>query len=265
MADDNLSEQITFKTQDGIAHITINRPNDENRLTPPLMGWFAEIVETLRDDDSVQAVIITGVGRQWFSAGLMNPQIRAAMTKDEVIAYVRLGNRVFDALEALPQVIIAAINGTIMAGAAELALACDIRMVGDHVTLTLPEAKWGGFPGAGGPMRLATAVGQGHALELVATAKTIDAAEMERIGFAHHVYTADEVPDKALETARAIAANGPLATRGAKRIMRVRHEPGFLAARDLADALRYALEWSADVDEGLAAAQEGRPPRFTGR
>lgn len=248
-----------------VATITIDRPDNENRFDPVLLRRFGEMVEELRTSADIQAVVITGAGDEWFSAGLMNPAIRAAMTKDEVIAYVVDGNRIFDELEALHQITIAAINGRIVAGASELALACDIRIAGEHSTLMLPEAKWGGFPGAGAPHRLPMAVGHGHALELIATGKEIDAAEMERIGFVQHVHPRGKVHAAAAELAAAVGANGPLATRGAKRIARARREPGFRAAREMSDTLRHALEWSHDVDEGIAAAKEGRPAKFTGR
>lgn len=245
--------------------VTIDCPDAMNRLNPKSLGVLGSMVEDLRKRDDIQAVVITGAGDDWFSAGLMNAEVRAGMTKDEVLEYVVDANRIFDALEALPQITIAAINGKLMAGASELALACDIRIAGAHSTLMLPEARWGGFPGAGAPHRLAMAVGHAHALELIATGKEIDAIEMERIGFVQHVRPKGKVLSAALETAAAIGANGPLATRGAKSIARARREPGFRAARDLSDALRHALEWSQDVDEGLAAAQAGRPPKFTGR
>jgi enoyl-CoA hydratase/carnithine racemase len=108
-------------------------------------------------------------------------------------------------------------------------------------------------------------IGQGRALELICTGREIDAAMMERIGFVEYAYPAAELWDAAVEMARQIGANGPLAIRGAKRIMRVRQEPGFKAARELSDALRHALEWSHDVDEGMAAHRENRTPKFTGR
>tara|TARA_A100001037_G_scaffold285126_1_gene292159 strand:+ start:392 stop:1192 length:801 start_codon:yes stop_codon:yes gene_type:complete len=248
-----------------VATITIDRPDNENRFDPSLLQRFGKMVEELRNSSEIHAVVITGAGDDWFSAGLMNPAIRAAMTKDEVIAYVVDGNRIFDELEALPQITIAAINGKIVAGASELALACDIRIAGDHSSLMLPEAKWGGFPGAGAPHRLPMAVGHSHALELIATGKEIDAAEMLRIGFVNHLHPQGKVHAAADALARTIAANGPLATRGAKRIARARQEPGFRAAREMSDTLRHALEWSHDVDEGIAAAKEGRPAKFTGR
>ena len=260
-----MSEEIRLDITGAIATITIDCPDNENRLNPVSLKTLGGFVEELRTSAGVHAVVVASTGDDWFSAGLMNAEIRAGMTKDDVIAYVVTANRIFDELEALPQITVCAINGKIVAGASELALACDIRIAGEHSTLMLPEAKWGGFPGAGGPVRLPAVVGHGHALELIATCKEIDAAEMERIGFVQHIHPKGTVHDAAQELATAVAANGPLATRGAKSIARARREPGFRAARDLSDSLRHALEWSHDVDEGIAAAREGRAPHFTGR
>jgi len=248
-----------------IATITIDRTADHNRFRRADMERLGEIVATLGADDTVHAVIVTGAGENFFSAGLLNPEIRGSLPKDEVLDFVFLANRVFDAVEALPQMVIAAINGTVMAGAVELALACDIRLIADHAKLSMPEAKWGGFPGAGGPVRLPMVVGHGRAMELIGTGREIDADEMARIGLVEHVYPRDNLRDAAHAMARTIGANGPLATRGAKRIARVRMETGFTAARALSDALRHALEWSADVDEGIAAHRESRTAKFIGR
>jgi enoyl-CoA hydratase len=158
-----------------------------------------------------------------------------------------------------------ALNGIARAGAAELSLACDIRLAASHATWALPEALWGGFPGAGGPVRLPAIVGRARALELICTGREIDAAEMERLGLALSVCPGERLLAEARDLAVRIAASGPIATRGAKRIMNVRVASGFAAARALSDALRHELEWSRDVDEGMAAHREGRPPRFTGR
>lgn len=255
---------VSFDIDSKVASIVIDRPDEMNRFRPEDLVRLGEVVDQLRDDREVQAIIVTGAG-EVFSHGLLNPEIRASLPKEGVLDIVFLANRVFDALEALPQITIAAINGPLMAGAVELALACDIRVVADNATMMLPEAKWGGFPGAGGPVRLPLVVGYGRALELVATGRQIDAAEMERIGLVEHVWPVGELRERACELATTIAGNGPLATRGAKRIARARREPGFRAARELADSLREALEYSADVDEGMAAHRENRTPKFTGR
>ena len=256
---------IVLERAPPVATITIDRPGDQNRLRREDMERLGEIVAQLGNDDTIHAVIITGAGEDFFSAGLLNPEIRASLPKDEILDFVFLANRVYDAVEDLPQMVIAAINGTVMAGAVELALACDIRLVADHAKLSMPEAKWGGFPGAGGPVRLPMVVGHGRAMELIGTGREIDAAEMARVGLVEHVHPKDALRGAARDMAETIGANGPLATRGAKRIARVRREAGFTSARTLSDALRRDLEWSADVDEGIAAHREGRRARFTGR
>ena len=263
--DGDASDEIVLALDPPTATITLNRPADQNRLTRPNIERLGDIAETLRSDNTVHGVVVTGGGGGYFSAGLLNPEIRASLPKDEVLAFVFLANRVFDAIEALPQIVIAAINGSITAGAVELALACDIRLIAADAKLALPEAKWGGFPGAGAPLRLPMVVGEGRALELICTGREIDAAEMERIGLVEAVHPPDEVVPAALRMAQTIGNNGPLATRGAKRIMRLRREPGFTASRALSDSLRAALEWSEDVDEGFAAHRENRPPKFVGR
>jgi enoyl-CoA hydratase/carnithine racemase len=247
-----------------VATITLNRADDLNRLTPDSMALLGRMVDDIGADPEIHAVVVTGAGDAMFSAGLLNPDIRAAMSKEDVLEFVFLANRIFDALAALPQIVIAAINGNIMAGAVELALACDIRVAADDATLSMPEAKWGGFPGAGAPHRLGMAVGHARALELICTGREVDAAEMDRIGLVQALHPRAAVKDAAHAMASTIGTNGPLATRGAKRILRARLDPGFHDARALSDELREALEYSEDVDEGLAAHREGRPAVFKG-
>ena len=258
-------DEVLFERDGRVATITINRPADQNRLTRDVLLRIQALVDGLGEDEEVQAVVITGSGREFFSMGILNPAVRATYTKDQIWELVRLANRLYDAIEALPQIVIAALNGAARAGAAELALACDIRLVATHATFALPEALWGGFPGAGGPVRLPVIVGRARALELICTGREVDAAEMERIGLVLAVYPADRLVHEALALARRVGQSGPLATRGAKRIMNVRNLAGPAPARALSDALRHELEWSRDVDEGMAAHREGRPPRFIGR
>jgi enoyl-CoA hydratase/carnithine racemase len=129
----------------------------------------------------------------------------------------------------------------------------------------MPEAKWGGFPGAGAPVRLPGLVGRGRALELICTGRVIDTDEMARIGLVEQVYASTDFDTELARLVDAIAASGPLAIRGAKRIVDVRTEPGRRGARALSDALRRALEATDDIDEGLAAHLAGRAPKFTGR
>ncbi len=259
------SDEVRVERDGRVMTITLDRPADQNRLTRDVLLTLQVIVDRLASDEEVQAVVITGSGRDFFSMGILNPAVRASYTKDQILDLVRTANRLYDAIEALPQIVIVALNGAARAGAAEMSLACDIRLAAAHATFALPEALWGGFPGAGGPVRLPAIIGRARALELICTGRQIDAAEMERLGLVLAVYPAERLLSETHALAMRIAASGPLATRGAKRIVSVRAVSGFAAARALSDALRHALEWSQDVDEGMAAHREGRPPRFTGR
>lgn len=265
MSGEAFPEGIGLARDRGIATLTIDRPADQNRLTPEVLKRLEAIAAALREDGEVNVLVITGGGAGVFSVGILNPVLRASYAKEEIVRLVRFANRVFDTIEALPQIVIAAINGKVLAGAAELCLACDLRYASADATLALPEATWGGFPGAGAPVRLPLLVGRARALEMICTGRQIDAAEMERVGLVQGVYPRESLAESVNAIARRIADSGPLAVRGAKRIVTARQEPGFRAARDLSDALRAALEWSSDVDEGMAAHRENRPPRFTGR
>jgi len=256
---------VRMERDERVLTLTLDRPGDQNRLTREVLLTMQGIADSLAGDDQIQAVVITGSGSEFFSMGILNPAVRASYTKEEILDLVRIANRLYDAIEALPQIVIAAFNGAARAGAAELSLACDIRLAATHATFRLPEALWGGFPGAGGPVRLPAIVGRARALELICTGREIDAAEMERLGLVLAVYPADRLRAEAHALASAIGASGPIATRGAKRIMNARRDAGFVAARSLSDELRHALEWSHDVDEGMAAHRDGRRPRFTGR
>jgi enoyl-CoA hydratase/carnithine racemase len=259
------SDEVQTARDGAVLTITLQRPHDQNRLTREVLLALQGIVDALGADAGVQAVVLTGSGDEFFSMGILDPAVRAGYTKEQILELVRAANRLYDAIEALPQVVIAALNGRARAGAAELSLACDIRLAAAHATFALPEALWGGFPGAGGPVRLPAIVGRARALELICTGREIDAAEMLRLGLVLDVHPADRLRTEAHVLAARIGASGPLATRGAKRIVRVRALAGFGEARALSDSLRHALEWSHDVDEGMAAHREGRPPRFLGR
>jgi len=258
-----MSAELQQRRDGGVLTLTIDRPDDANRLSPALLGELASLVEALREDSATNVVVLTGAGAL-FSMGILNPAIRASMSKQDVVRLVRRANALFDALEALPQVVIGALNGKAGAGGVEMALACDLRYAAASASMVMPEATWGGFPGAGAPVRLPMVVGKARALELIATGREIDAQEMLRLGIVLDVFP-ENFSARVAEVAKQIAASGPLAVRGAKRIIAAREEPGFRAARELSDALRQALEWSADVDEGIAAHKEGRKPRFTGK
>jgi enoyl-CoA hydratase/carnithine racemase len=265
LAFDPQTEDIRVERRGRVARVVIDTPAENNRLTPNALAKLELLARDFARDEETQAIVVTGGGAEFFSVGIFNPVLRASYSKDDVIAIVRMANRAYDAFEALPQTVIAALNGVTRAGGAELALACDIRLAAENAVMSFPEAAWGGFPGAGGPARLGALVGRARALEIIGTGRNVDAHELAQLGLVQAVHPAAELAAAAQSLAEKIASMGPLAMRGAKRIMRLGEQHGPAAAHQMADALRYALEWSADVDEAMAAHRENRPPRFTGR
>ena len=171
----------------------------------------------------------------------------------------------FDALAAVPQPVVAAIEGRAYSAGLELALACDIRLAGDGASFAMPETGLGLVPLGGGSQRLPRAVGRAHALRLLLTGEEIDAQEARRIGLLSRVVGRGGARDAALEVALVIASRGPVATRMAKEAV---HRGVELT---LEQALRYELDLTvllqttADRAEGVRAFAARRPPNFIGR
>jgi enoyl-CoA hydratase/carnithine racemase len=256
---------LRFQVEGPIAFVTIENAAEHNRLTPDALVELSRIAGEAAADDSLHVIVIRGVGSDIFSCGILDPLIRASMQKPEVVNLVLEAMSAFDAIADLPQIVIGGLNGHARAGGVELALACDLRIAADHAKLSMPEARWGGFPGAGGPLRLARLVGRARALDLICTGREVGSEEMEKLGIVQQVVPSSHFDEALHELATNIAGSGPLATRGAKAIMKASEAPGFSSARDLSIELRRQLEWSAGVDEGIRAHRDGRNPRFTGR
>ena len=230
-----------------------------------MLARFEAVANELAVDAATHVVVVRGAGEEFFSWGALDPKIRGAMPKQDVVDFVLRSGRLADAVEALPQIVVAALNGRARGMGVELALACDLRFAASRATIQFPEADMGGIPGGGGPARLPAVVGHARALELICSGREVGAEEMVRIGFALAAWPDGRFMDEVLAFARNAAEKGPIALRGAKRISRVRLGPGLHEARSLSDEMRAALEWSADVDEAIAAHREGRKPRFAGR
>ena len=124
---------VTLRVAAPVAWVTLNRPDDDNRLSEDALARLKAIAGQLKDAADIHVVVIRGHGDTTFSMGILNPAIRARLTKDDVLRIVFLANEAYDAVEALPQIVIAGLNGGLRAGAVELALACDIRVAAAHV------------------------------------------------------------------------------------------------------------------------------------
>ena len=247
-----------------VLKVMFNRPADRNRWNVEVSAQMTELIGRLQSDEHHQVILAQGIGED-FCLGSFNPEIRAKTDKSDIVGFVMDLNLIFDRFEALPQITIAAMNGPAHGSGVEFAMACDIRYVSTTCHIGFPEADMGGFPGAGGPVRLPLLIGAARAVELICTGREVGPEEMKTIGFAQDVFDAAEFDAAVSEIAKRISLKGPMALRGTKRLARVRTAPGFAEARMLSDELRRALEWSDDVNEALAAFKEGRRPVFTGR
>ncbi|HET7036789.1 MAG TPA: enoyl-CoA hydratase-related protein [Thermomicrobiaceae bacterium] len=249
--------------REGIGVITLNRPRVLNALSRELARRLRREIEELSANQALRVVVLRGAGRA-FSAGADLTE-RLALTPEETAQHTDLIRAAADAIAALPVPVIAAIHGACLAGGAELALACDLRLASDDASFGFPEVKRGIFPGAGAVARLPRLVGPGQAADLIFTGRTIDAGEALAIGLVERLVPAAELGSTAAALADAIRANGPLAVRAAKAALRQGQGRPLPEALALAEALRRPLDQTRDYREGLAAFAERRPPRFTGK
>ncbi|MGG4397735.1 enoyl-CoA hydratase [Paenibacillus thiaminolyticus] len=247
----------------GIVLMTLNRPEAANALSIQMLEQLRDAAAECKFDRSVRCIVVTGAGEKAFCAGA-DLKERAGMDMNRVRRTVTMIRETINDVEALPQPVIAAVNGAAVGGGMELALACDIRIASDTATFALAETSLGIIPGAGGTQRLPRLIGKGRAKELIFTARKIDANEARDIGVAEVVAPPESLLDKALEIAGHIVRNAPIAVAQAKFAI----DKGYDA--DLSTGL--AIEQHAydvtiptkDRSEGLQAFKEKRPPIFKG-
>lgn len=213
--------------EDGIARITLNRPESMNAINYALRAELIELfprLDATRDD--VRVIVITGAGERAFCTGA-DLKERAQQSTDAMYRYRRHVQGRWAALLAnLTKPTIAAINGYCMGGGFEMALACDVTIASERAIFSLPEVTHGFLPGAGGTQRLARLVGLQKAKELILTGRRMDAAEAERIGAVCRVVAHERLMDEAIMLARVIAANPRIAVMQAKLAMNATQETG---------------------------------------
>lgn len=247
---------VLVAREDAVTIVTINRPEARNALDAETMADIGEAFVAAEHDASVRAVVLTGAGDRAFCAGM---DLRAFAAGGAVVDTSRPGLEVFTE-RVYPKPVIAAVNGTAVAGGMELMLACDLAVVADHARFGLPEVKRG-LVAAGGGTNLPRRIPLALALELALTGDTFDAARARELGLANRVVRGDQVLAEALALAGTIARNGPVAVRVTKELM-VAQARG--AAREEITALTGPVFASADAKEGARAFAEKREPRWTG-
>ena len=256
-------ETLLVEKRDRVAFITINRPEKRNALNIKTREEGAQVLDALRDDESVGVVVFTGAGDKAFIAGADIAEFagRTALTQRDVM----VARSLFNAIDNFPKPVIAMINGYCLGGGCELALACDLRIASETASFGQPEINLGIIPGGGGTQRLTRLVGEGKAMELILTGEIINAHTAYTIGLVNVVVPAADLEAKTMEVANRIAEKSPVALRMAKEAVK-------LASRsNLDEGLRrevdlFALCFSSeDKDEGVKAFLEKRKPVFKGK
>lgn len=247
----------------GIYLLTINRPAVLNALNPETIGDIGVAIETVDDDRSARAVILTGAGDKAFVAGADISRM-LDMTALEAKAFSTRALATLRHMERLRVPLIAAVNGFALGGGCEIAMACDIVLASDRAVFGQPEVNLGVPPGFGGTQRLTRLIGRSRAMEMLVTGRTVKAAEAKEIGLANHVYAPAELLDKALEMARLIATRGPVAVGLVKEAVQRGQDLDLDNACALESEM-FALAFStADQTEGMSAFLDKRTPRFEG-
>jgi len=257
-------ETLLFEIKEGVAFVTINRPDKLNALNDQVVDELGHAAGRIASEDAIKGAILTGAGPKAFVAGADIADLAKQGPFDGKARALR-GQAVLRRLETCGKPVIAAINGFALGGGCELAMACHVRIAADTAKFGQPEVKLGIAPGYGGTQRLPRLVGKGMAVQLILTGEMIDAQEAYRIGLVNRVVPALQLLAESEKMLRGILAMGPLAVRLALEAvdqgLEMTLEEGLLL-----EANHFGLlAATKDMKEGLTAFLEKRQAKFEGR
>lgn len=257
-------QTILVEVHDGVATVTINRPDKLNALNATAKKELQDAITALRDDPAVGAVIITGAGEKSFVAGTDIEELKTLDTRGGE-EFARGGQAVFGLIETCGKPVIAAVNGYALGGGCELALACTIRIASEKARFGQPEIELGVIPGYGGTQRLPRTIGKGKALEMMLTGRPVTAEEALQLG----LVTAVVPPTELMTAATTLAGNLAAKSRPAmRRILEAVRASSSGSVQDgmLREAALFGESVaSADGKEGVTAFLEKRKPVFKDR
>jgi enoyl-CoA hydratase/carnithine racemase len=255
-------QNLIVEDHDAVRLIRLNRPEALNALNGALMDELTAVLDDAEADANVRCLVITGSERA-FAAGAdikeMAPKSYADVFTEDFIT------RNWERAARCRKPVIAAVAGYALGGGCELAMMCDFIIAAENARFGQPEINLGVMPGAGGTQRLTRFVGKSKAMEMILTARMMDAAEAERSGLVSRVVPLAELIPNALETAKKIASLSPLAVMMAKETVNAAYETPLTEGVKLERRLFHSLFAFEDQKEGMAAFAEKRPAAFKGR
>ena len=259
----NRFETLLLDVDENIATLTINRPKKLNALNKQVLDELDAVLDNLSQNEEVKGVIITGSGDKAFVAGADISELEK-LNENSGKETSRRGQKIFSKIEYFNKPVIAVVHGYALGGGRELAMACHIRVVTQKAKFGLPEVSLGLIPGYGGTQRLTRLIGRGRALEMIMTAKHIDADLALAMGLANKLTAdADEAMQEAKKLMSVILSNGPVALKQAIKAVNAAFgdtEPGFEKEAELFGELFN----THDFKEGTTAFLNKRSPKFTG-
>jgi len=248
---------------DGVARITINRPDKLNALNTAVVAELGQAFEQVQTDEAVRGVVLTGAGPKSFVAGADIGQF-TELDFPTGRQFALSGQAIFNQIESMSKPVVAAVNGFALGGGCELAMACHLRVAAENARFGQPEVNLGLIPGYGGTQRLPRLVGRGVATELILTGEHITAQRAYEIGLVNRVVPAEALLDAATDLVKTIASKAPYAVEVAMEAIRASEQP-------LRDGLRQEAALfgqtcaTEDSKEGVAAFLGRRPAVFKGR
>lgn len=252
---------ISRRDDGAITVLTIERPKQLNALNGACIAELAAEVAKINRDSSVRAVVLTGSGEKAFVAGADITEF-SNFDVDQAQELAAKGQKtLFDAIAGSRVPFVAAVNGFALGGGLELALACHVRLAAEGARMGLPEVTLGLIPGYGGTQRLAHVVGRGRAMEMVLTARMVDATEALAMGLVTQVVEPEALMEAAMKTATKISRNGPCAVAEAINAVNASGQPDGFEVEIAAFGQLFGTE---DFKEGVAAFLEKRKPQFPG-
>src|SRR5215813_2021834 len=251
---------LLVETRDGVAVVTVNRPEKLNALDDRTMEELDTVFGALGSDPGVRGVILTGAGEKAFVAGADIGELARQSPVEGKERSIR-GQGVLDRIESLGKPVVAAVGGFALGGGCELAMACHVRVASDNAKLGTPEVKLGIMCGYAGTQRLARLVGKGRALEILLTGDMVDAAEALRIGLVNKVVPRPKLLEESEALLRRMLANGPVSLRFTMEAVNSGLEMPFAEGQYLEATLFGLICTTEDMKEGTKAFLEKRPPK----
>ena len=255
---------ILVETEENIAVLTINRPNQLNALNSETIAELSSAFKALEADHNIKAIIITGAGEKAFVAGADIKEFYQFDVAQGKELSKRGHQTLFDLVENLNTPVIGAVNGFALGGGLELAMSCHFRLASDNAKLGLPEVTLGVIPGYGGTQRLAQLVGKGRAMEMIMTAKMISAEDALNYGLVNQVTSQEELMNACKKIALKIVKNSPVAVAAAIRAINAGYTDGVNGFETEIEEFGKCFG-TEDFKEGTTAFIEKRKAEFPGK